>query len=69
MIGECNVNPGQWERWKRKKGQQSGYGTCQWTPSKDFFKKMDLTVSVANKMANNRPVELLSVNKSKFKIV
>ena len=59
IVDECRMNPGQWERWNNMEGSTSGYGLCQWTPSKKFFDANNLTYKKANEMAENSPEKLL----------
>ncbi len=61
LIEEVRTNPGQWERWCSTKKKQSGYGLCQWTPSKTFFKRTKLSINTANKYANVKSKKLLKI--------
>lgn len=64
LIEESDINPGQWERWMETNTKQSGYGLCQWTPSKTFFKNNSLTATKANKLVRTNPKKMLSIQLS-----
>lgn len=60
IVEESKTNPGQWERWNVIEGDESGYGICQWTPSKLFLERNSLKASKANKLANKKPNKCIS---------